>query len=53
MIFGVLPPVSTDIMEKALALNPDNMETRMLREVLPEAVNHIKWICSMAKAENN
>jgi Fe-S-cluster containining protein len=55
MIFGVLPPLSTDIMEKALALNPDNRETRMLREVLPEAVNHVKWICSLAdgKTENN
>ena len=53
LIFGVLPPVSTDIMEKALSLNPDNKSTRMLREILPETLNHLKWICSMAELEKN
>ena len=46
-IFGCTPPVSTNIMEKALSLNPDNNSTRMLREILPDAINHLKWICSM------
>lgn len=47
-IFGVLPPVMSDIMEGAISLNPDNHETRLIRDILPEAINHIKWICSMA-----
>ena len=47
-IFGVLPPVMTDIMESAISLNPDNLTTKLIREILPEEINHLKWICSMA-----
>ena len=47
-IFGTLPPVTTDIMESAVSLNPDNQSTQLLREILPKAINHLKWICSMA-----
>lgn len=50
-IFGVLPPLSTDIMEKALVLNPDNTKTKMLRDILPKAVNRLKWLLYMAGAE--
>ena len=46
-IFDILPPVMTDIMEKALSLNPDNHSTKMLREILPSSINHLKWILSM------
>ena len=27
--------------------NPDNNSTKMLRDILPDAINHLKWICSM------
>lgn len=47
-IFEVLPPVTTDIMESAISLNPDNHTTKLIREILPEVINHLKWICSMA-----
>ena len=47
-IFGILPPISTDTMEKAISINPDNIETKMLREILPKSIQRIKWICSMA-----
>ena len=46
-IFGILPPVTTDIMEEAISLNPDNHSTKLIRENLQNAVNHLKWICSM------
>jgi hypothetical protein len=46
-IFGVLPPVSTDYMETAISLNPDNHETKLIREVLPDAIRHLLWICSL------
>lgn len=47
-IFGILPPVMSDIMESAISLNPDNHESKLIRDILPEAINHLKWICSMA-----
>lgn len=47
-IFGTLPPVTTDIMESAISLNPDNKSTLLIREILPETIRHLKWICSMA-----
>lgn len=47
-IFGVLPPVMSDFMESAVSLNPDNHETKLIREILPQAINHLKWICSFA-----
>ena len=47
-IFGVLPPVMSDIMENAVSLNPDNHESKLIRDILPNAINHLKWICSMA-----
>ena len=48
-IFGVLPPVSTDIMDSAVSLNPDNHSTKLIREILQNEVNHLKWICSMTE----
>ena len=50
-IFGTVPPLSTDIMENALSLNPDNKTSRLVREILPETIRHLKWICSMVAGE--
>lgn len=52
-VFGYLPPLSTDIMESALSLNGDNKSTKLIREILPQAVRHLKWICSMAQNPEN
>ena len=46
-LFGLLPPVSTDIIESAVSLNPNNHLTKLIREILPDAVRHLKWICSL------
>ena len=46
-LFGTLPPVMSDYMENVISLNPENHESRLIREILPEAINHLKWICSM------
>ena len=48
-IFGVLPPVMTDIMESAVSLNPENHSTVLIREILPKFIQHIKWILNMTK----
>ena len=49
-IFGVLPLVTTDIMETAVSLNPDYHSTELLRSVLPKAIKKINWICNMAES---
>ena len=46
-IFGALPPIMSDFMEGAVSLTPDNHSTKLLREVLPDTINHLKWICSL------
>ena len=43
-IFGGLPPVMSNIMEKAISLHPEHHESRMLREILPATIKHLKWI---------
>ena len=48
-IFGALPPVMSDFMEGAVSLTPDNHSTKLLREVLPDTINHLKWICNLKK----
>lgn len=47
-IFGVLPPVMTDLMEGAVSINPDNHTSKLIRDILPETINRLKWICDMA-----
>ena len=50
-LFGTLPPVMSDFMEGAISLNPDNQSTRMLREILPNTIKHLQWICSMSMVD--
>ncbi len=47
-IFGTLPPLMSKFMEKAIAINPQNNSTALLREILPETVRRLKWLCNMA-----
>lgn len=46
-IFGTLPPVMSNIMEKAISLSPANHETSMLRDILPDTIKHLKWISDL------
>ena len=50
-IFGIKPPLMSDIMESAISLNPDNHTTKVIREILPAAIKRIKWLCSMTEGE--
>ena len=49
-IFATLPLVTTDIMEAAVSLNPDNQTTELLRSILPKFIKHLRWICSIKEA---
>lgn len=51
-IFGTLPPVMSDLMEKAISINPDNHQTKLIRDILPDTVKKLLWICQMNEAEN-
>ncbi len=46
-IFGALPPVMSNIMEKAISLNPENQKSSMLRDILPSVLKHLKWISDL------
>ncbi|MCQ2590674.1 MAG: YkgJ family cysteine cluster protein [Treponema sp.] len=46
-IFGVLPPVMSNLMEKAVSINPDNKETQVIRQILPGAIRKIMWLMSL------
>ena len=52
-IFGSLPIVTTDIMEAAVSLNPDNQTTERLRSILPTYIKHLRWICSIKETACN
>ena len=52
-IFGTLPIITTDIMEAAVSLNPDNQTTELLRSILPKFIKHLRWICSIEEAAGN
>ena len=45
--FGSYPPNTTDFMEAAISLNPDNHSTSLIRDILPSAINKLLWISSM------
>ncbi|MCR4742669.1 MAG: YkgJ family cysteine cluster protein [Treponema sp.] len=45
--FGSYPPNTTDFMESAISLNPDNHSTSLIRDILPKAVNHLLWISKL------
>ena len=46
-LFGALPPAMSDLMESAVSINPDNTETKLIRDILPDAIRKLKWLCSM------
>ena len=46
-IFGILPPVMSDIMESVVSVVPENHETKLIQEILPETIKRLQWILSM------
>ena len=46
-IFGTLPPLMSDLMEAAISINPDNQETALIRDILPETIRRLEWVVKM------
>lgn len=42
-----IPPVMSNLMETTLGINPDNKETFIIREILPQTIKKLLWICQM------
>lgn len=51
-IFGVTPPVMSDLMQQAVEIQPDQTETKLLREILPTVLKRINWILQLKKLES-
>lgn len=49
-IFGTLPPVMGDLMEQAVSFSEDYKNTKLIREILPETIQKLKWIVSMKES---
>jgi len=43
-IFGTIPPTMESLMEEALSFNPDNHNTYLIREILPQTIRRIQWL---------
>lgn len=52
-IFPVLPPVMSDVMELALSVSPDSVETVLLRDILPGTIRRLLWIFTMNGNDND
>lgn len=48
-IFGIEPPVMSDLMQQAVEIQPDQTETKMIREILPTVLKRINWILQLKK----
>ena len=46
-IFGTLPPVMSDLMEAAVSISPDNHDTQLIHDILPDTIRKLQWICNM------
>lgn len=46
-IFGTLPPVMSNMSESVVSLNPDDSETKFIRDALPDTIKRLLWISSM------
>ena len=45
--FGTFPPVMSDLMEQEETFTPDDDQTRLIRDVLPEAIRRLYWIIDL------
>ena len=48
-IFGIEPPVMSDLMQQAVEIQPDQTETKMIREILPTVLKRINLILQLKK----
>lgn len=51
-ILGQIPPAMSDLMESALSIMPDNEKTVLLRDILPQKINHLLWLIQMNDNDN-
>ena len=52
LIFGITPPVMSDLMELSLSFNPGTQKTELIIDILPKEVRKLQWIISMNNKEN-
>ena len=52
LIFGITPPVMSDLMQQAVEIEPDQTRTELLREILPKVLKRINWILKLKKLES-
>ena len=52
-LFLSLPPVMTDVMEQAVSVSPDSVETVLLRDILPGTIRRLLWIFTMNGNDND
>ena len=52
-LFSSLPPVMTDVMEQAVSVSPDSVETVLLRGLLPGTIRRLLWIFTMNGNDND
>lgn len=46
-IFGMLPPVMSDLIEQPASASKDYENTKLIRETLPETIRKLRWIRSL------
>ena len=52
LLFGATPPVMSDLMQQAVEIQPDQTETKLLREILPTVLKRINWVLQLKKLES-
>lgn len=50
--FGTFPPVMSDLMEQEETFTPDDDQTRLIRDVLPERIRHLMWIMELSSGKD-
>ncbi|MCQ2055350.1 MAG: YkgJ family cysteine cluster protein [Fibrobacter sp.] len=50
--FGTFPPVMSDLMEQEETFTPDDDQTRLIRDTLPERIRHLMWIIELSSGKD-
>lgn len=50
--FGTFPPVMSDLMEQEETFTPDDDQTRLIRDTLPERIRHLIWIIELSSGKD-
>ena len=53
LIFGITPPVMSDFMQQAVEIQPNQTETKLIREILPAVLKRKKWIIQLKNHSGN